>query len=49
MKENLVFKGIAEKAIQEINETSNTYTLLCVLHGVEPTVLNALKLKREGW
>ena len=49
MKEKLVFKGKPEKVVKEIQETSRTYTLLCHLKGIEPTIENILKLKKMGW
>lgn len=49
MKENLVFKGDPIKVAKEVQETVRTYTLICHLKGLKPTLENALKLKKEGW
>lgn len=49
MKEKIVFKGDPYKVAKEIEETVHAYTFLCHLKGLEPTLENALMLKRQGW
>lgn len=45
----LGFKGKPEEVCKQVEDTVRTYTFLCHLKGIEPTVENVAMLKRAGW